>query len=36
MAAGQILHDAFHEALKDVDHAQEQSVRALRKSARAA
>jgi ferritin-like metal-binding protein YciE len=36
MAAGQTLHDAFHEALRDVGCAEQQSVQALRKSAKAA
>jgi ferritin-like metal-binding protein YciE len=36
MAAEKTLRDAFHETLRDVYYAEKQSVRALRKSARAA
>jgi ferritin-like metal-binding protein YciE len=36
MATEKTLHDAFHETLKDVYYAEKQSVRALKKSAKAA
>jgi len=36
MATEKNLHDAFHETLKDVYYAEKQSVRALKKSAKAA
>ena len=36
MAAEKTLHDAFHETLKDVYYAEKQSVKALKKGAKAA
>ncbi len=36
MAAEKTLHDAFHETLKDLYYAEKQSVRALKKSVKAA
>ena len=36
MATEKTLHDAFHETLKDVYYAEKQSVKALKKSAKAA
>jgi ferritin-like metal-binding protein YciE len=36
MPAEKTLHDAFHETLKDVYYAEKQSVRALKKAAKAA
>lgn len=36
MASEKTLHDAFHETLKDLYYAEKQSVRALKKSAKAA